>query len=533
MRCKTKEGLRRPAVQADEILLRGRIGDGADLKQKSVRSATVTFGSHLAAIVLQTVSTVVLARLLTPQDYGVVAMVIAVTVFARLFQDMGLSTATIQRERLTHGQASTLFWINGAVGLLLSVLVAALAPVLAWFYHQPEVRWVTVVSSANFLIGGMSVQHTALLKRSMRFNALGVVQIAGAAAAVVVAIAAAHAGLGYWSLVWSVLAGTICRAALLWTFSGWLPGRLRRGTGARSLLHFGANVTGFEVANYFSRNLDNLLIGRFWGPELLGLYSRAYSLLMFPLNHLRDPLGAVAFPALCHLQDDPGRYRQYFKRYLSLLAFASMPLVAFLFVCSHNVILLLLGSRWTEASSIFSILAISSFIQVVYSTRGLPMLTTGKSRRYFQFGIWNALSVSAGFAIGVYWGAKGVAISYAVVNYALLYPMLVFCYRDTPVRVRDFFEAIARAGVASLFAGSATFWARSSWPSGNNLMVLLGCAAIFSAAYFIAFLAIPGGASELRKYRSYVSVMFARGRTRAGETNKARVICSLSNGSGD
>lgn len=511
------EELTRPSADLPEQLL--LTGAGKDLKRKSLRSGTVTLGSQLSAITLQTASTAILARILTPQDFGVVAMVLSVTVFAKLFQDMGLSTATIQKGNLTHEQSSTLFWLNVSVGLLLTLLLACFGPVLAWFYQQPAILWVTVALSTNFLLAGLGAQQGALLKRSMRFRALGVIQIAQTFVVAFVTITAAVAGLRYWSLVLGNVLGSVVRVGILWSITGWVPGAAKRGAGIRSLLSFGANVTGFEVANYFSRNLDNLLIGKFWGPDALGLYSKAYALLMLPISNLRDPLNTVALPALSQLQHHHARYRQYFKRYLSLMAFASMPVVAFLFVCSDNVILFLLGRRWIASSSIFAILALSAFVQPVVASRGLVMVTTGNSRRFLWFGIWNALAVSTGFAIGLPWGAKGVAVAYAIVNYLTLYPSLRFCYTNTPVRVRDFFTSVALAAISSIVAGGITLLAKGAIPFPNNLSILATCAAVFAAVYIVVFMVLPGGRTELQRYVSYIFLLVERRKSLRGAEN--------------
>ncbi|MBA3569654.1 MAG: lipopolysaccharide biosynthesis protein [Pyrinomonadaceae bacterium] len=508
------EEVDRPSIGRPEQLALAR--SGKDLKRKSLQSGTVTLGSQLSAITLGTATTAILGRILTPQDFGVVAMVLSVTVLAKLFQDIGLSSAAIQKGNLTHEQSSTLFWINVSLGTFLTLLLSCLGPVLAWFYQQPEVLWVTIALSAKFLISGFSIQQGALLKRSMRFKALGKIQIAQAFVVAVVTVAAAVAGLRYWSLVLGVLAGSVSRSVMLWSTTGWVPGRAKRGVGTRDLVRFGANVTGFELANYFSRNLDNVLIGKVWGADVLGLYSKAYALLMLPISNLRDPLNAVALPALSQLRHHKARYRGYFRRYLSLLAFASMPVVAFLFVCSDNVILILLGPRWIESSGIFSILAVSAFIQPVVASRGLVMITTGNSRRFFWFGIWNALAVSTGFAIGVPWGAKGVALAYVVVNYLTLYPSLLFCYKGTPICVRDFFTSIALAANASIAAAVITFVVKSAVGSGNALVILAICATVFAAAYFLVFTVLPGGKTELKKYVSYLFLLIERRRESEG-----------------
>ncbi len=196
-----------------------------DLKGKSVRSGAVTVASQAIQFALQLASTAILARLLLPADFGIVAMALSLTAFAEVFKNMGLSTATIQRADVSHAQINTMFWLNIVVGAFLMLAIMALAPVLAWFYHKPELISVTLVLSSTFLIGSLGIQHGALLNREMRFGTLAGIQITSAVAGIAVAIAAAAAGAGYWALVARWLVGSLAAVSLFWTFSPWRPDR--------------------------------------------------------------------------------------------------------------------------------------------------------------------------------------------------------------------------------------------------------------------------------------------------------------------
>ena len=186
------------------------------------------------------------------------------------------------------------------------------------------------------------------------------------------------------------------------------------------MLGFGANVTAFSFVNYFSRNLDSILIGRFLGSESLGYYSRAYQLLMFPITAIREPVTAVAFPAMSQLRNHPEEYRQYYRDLVMLLSYMTMPIVAFLFVCSDSVIELALGEKWLPAAPIFSILAITAFIQTPYTLVGIVQLSLGRGKRYLQLGILSTIVTSGGFCIGLKWGPIGIAMAYAVSTYILI-----------------------------------------------------------------------------------------------------------------
>ena len=410
----------------------------ADLKRKSVRGGAVTLASQGISIAIQLTSTVVLSRLLSPNDYGVMAMVMALTGFAGLFRDLGLSSAAIQKEELTHALQSNLFWLNVAMGALLTLVVAAASPLVAWFYGKPELAVVTFTLSLSFLLGSLGTQHGARLVREMQFARQAVAGILGALIGLVCSITLAFKGFSYWSLVWGNLAGSLATTLLFFAISPLRPGLPSKGSGVRDMLKFGANVTAFDFVNYFARNLDNLLIGRFWGPGPLGLYSRAYSLLMLPINSIRGPINAVAFPALSKLQNEPEAFRNYYLKTTSLIALISMPMAAFFFVAAKPIIHLVLGSQWSGVAPIFSCLALAAFIQPTSGFAGSLLLSLGQGRRYLLCGSFNAVIFSLSFVIGVRWGPIGVAVAYAIGNYVVLYPWLWWAFRESPVSFRMF-----------------------------------------------------------------------------------------------
>ena len=308
----------------------------ADLKGRSVRGGAVTLTSQAMKFVLQMGSTVVLARLLLPSDFGLIAMVTAVTGFVAMFKDAGLSMATVQREDITHDQVSTLFWINVALSVAVMLVVAALAPAIAAFYSEPRLLWVSLALAGTVLFGGFTVQHQALLRRQMRFKALAVVEVVSMTGGIAVAIAMALMEFGYWSLVGMVAGTAVVNAVLVWVLCDWRPGRPKRGCGVGQMVKFGGGLTGFNFLNYFTRNSDNVIVGFALGSGPLGVYSKAYNLLMLPIRQINAPVGSVMLPALSRLQDDPVRYRRAYLQALSAIAMVGMPLVVCVFVLADE-----------------------------------------------------------------------------------------------------------------------------------------------------------------------------------------------------
>lgn len=412
-----------------------------DLKGHSVRSGAVTMASQGIQFLLRTGSTMILARLLTPADFGLVAMVATLVNFAHLFKDLGLSMATVQREKITHGQVSTLFWVNISISFLISVIVVAIAPLVASFYQEPRLLRVTLIYSSTFFLSGLAVQHQALLRRQMRFHSLVIVQVVSHLISIITAIGLAwlwrETAHAYLALVWMSVSQTLAFAIGTWLVCRWVPGLPRRGCGVRSMLRFGADVTGFNVINYFSRNLDNILIGKFWGGDALGLYDKAYKIVLFPLTNIRNPINAVALPVLSRLQNEPIRFRRYYGKIVFSLAFISMPIMAFCIVFPEELIRFFLGNQWLDATQVFRLLAVAGYIQSIAGTRGMLLLSCGQSKLYLKLGVLGALITITAFGIGVIWGITGVALSFVIVSYLPQYYFFALAFEKTPCSFRD------------------------------------------------------------------------------------------------
>src|SRR5437879_218191 len=228
----------------------------ADLKGRSVRGVVVTLTSQGSLFLIQSISTVVLARLLTPADFGLVAMVTAVSELATPFGDLGLSQATIQRKEISHAQVSTLFWINVAIGLVLMLVMAALGPVLARFYGEPRLKDITALMSLTFLLAGVRAQPEALLKRQMRFSSLAIRNVASLALSVSVAIAIAWRGAGYWAIVTIPLTAQFTQMLLSWFMVKWRPGLPRSSAQVGSMVAFGGRVAASFLIFGIHRNAD-------------------------------------------------------------------------------------------------------------------------------------------------------------------------------------------------------------------------------------------------------------------------------------
>lgn len=415
-----------------------------DLRGKSIKGGISTSGSQMISFGVNLVSTFVLARILLPSDFGLIGMVTAFTGFASIIKDLGLSMAVIQKESITHQQVSNLFWINIGVCIIIAIIFICLSPLIVAIYHH-DLRLYPIILAYSFsiAIGGISIQHAALLNRRMMFLQLAKVDVLSAVLSVICGIIAALLGWGYWAIVVLNLSTSVFYNIIIWIICNWRPSLPKMNQSVKEFVHFGAGISGFNIINYFSRNTDNVIIGQRLGAAEVGFYSKAFQLLMLPLNQLRNPLVTVAVPAMSSLKNDAERYINYYKKYIFILAFFSMPIVAFLALFSKQLIIIVLGGQWLPSSPLFRGLALSGFIQPVASSIGLVMISSGFAKRYFFWGCINASVTIAGFFVGIHWGAMGVVYSLVITTYGLLIPSLYFSFRDTPLRPKTFFKEIS------------------------------------------------------------------------------------------
>lgn len=404
----------------------------------ALRGSIVTGISQVVKIGLQFVSVVVLARLLVPEDFGLIASVGPIVAFVALFQNLGLQQAVVQRPEMSDAELNRMFWIMAAVGLACTVAVVLVSPAVAWFYGDPRMRDITIAAGLPLLLGSISGLPLSLLNRHLRFGRLAAIDVANALFGFLAAAVAAWCGLGYWSLLIGSAASAAVSLAAAWWWSRWTPGRPDFAID-RDIMSFGANLTGFNLGNFFARNLDNILIGRYSGAVELGFYDRAYKLLLFPIQNIITPLSRVMIPLLSRIQDDKPRFRDLYLQTLWVLAFVTIPGVAALICTSEQVVDILFGAKWQAVTPIFVWLGLAGLVQSVSNTTGWVFICQGETRTMFRWGVYASATTIAAFIVGLPWGATGVAAAYAISGYLLRIPVLaVLMQRTGPVSAYDF-----------------------------------------------------------------------------------------------
>jgi len=462
-----------------------------NLAQKSVRGGITTISAQVCKFILSLASTIILARLLTPKDFGLIAMVVVFISFADMFKDAGLSIATVQKDKITHEQISTLFWINVMISGFLGFCILLTSPLIAKFYKQPELKAVSAVLSVSIIISGLMIQHQALLRRHLKFGALAITQIASQIFTLVVTVILALSGFRYWSLVGGAITNALVGTSMTLFFCPWVPRFIKKGTDARDMLMFGGHLTGFNFINYFARNLDNILIGKFWGPQSLGLYSKAYSLLMLPLQQINSPISAVAIPTLSRLQKEPERYRRYYLGALSLITFITFPFVMFMIVMSGDIIHIVLGEQWIKASPIFSALGLAAILQPVSNTTGWLFISQNRAKHMFQWGLIGGSLTIVSIIIGLLWGAIGVAVSYALSGIFIRTPLLFWIVgRQGPIKTSDLYRILLFPGLIALCVALVLMPLCSfteQFNTGIRIIIALVLTSIIMLLYIISF----------------------------------------------
>lgn len=465
---------------------------------RTARGGAVTMVSHGLKFAVSIVATAILARLLRPQDYGLIGMVAVATNFIVMFKDLGLSLATVQKAEISSEQISTLFWVNLTLSGITMLVLILLAPAISWFYGDTRLTMIAIVSALGFLIGGLTVQHEALLKRQMRFMALSTVALVAMVVGYVVGIAFAWYGFGFWSLVYSQLALLATDAILVWTICGWRPGLPRRNTGVRSMLSFGGNITAYGTVNYFSKNADNLLIGRFFGPLQLGLYNKAAQLVGLPTDQVHEPVMSVTVPALSRLADSPERYRKAYLRIMEKVLMLVMPVVALLIVSSDWIVSIVLGAQWKDAGPILVFMSIAGLFQPVINTAGSVLVTQGRGRHLLYWSLITSPLSILSIVVGLPWGATGVAASYSLTRVFITNPLMYwFVGRSGPIRTMDFYRLLAPFSLASVVGILACLGFRHFFIVSNPVFGIAACFSLIAVANLLVLSVTSSGRAAL------------------------------------
>lgn len=437
-----------------------------------------------------------MARLLTPREFGIIAMAAVFSGFAAILQDAGLTAATIQAQSLTKEQRSGAFWLNSCIGAFLGLLLASFAPLITSFYDEPQLLSVIYVLAVEFWLVSLGMQHLANLRREMRFLSVSVIEFVANVAGVAAGLIWALRDPTVWALVALQMTRTATKTILSWSVGTWLPGSPKTISATRPLLKFAVNLTLFKILNYISSNVDKILIGKGWGSVQLGLYNRAQHLMQLPLSNFNGPISSVFVPVLSRLQDNAAEYRSYYLRGIRIVAFIGKPVIVVLVVLAEPLVTMVLGHKWTGATPIFQALGVGAFLGVTNIASGWVYTSLGRTDRQLKFELFSMPIRIAGIWLGSAYGALGVAIAISSTRALLYLPLRIFAFRYTPISITDFLAAIHRESIASVVAGGGVHLLLTNASilcgASNVFSVIVGMS-VFFLSYFVIYACMPGG----------------------------------------
>ena len=359
--------------------------EGGELRRRTVRGAGATLFAGIATLSIQVIATITLARILSPSDFGLIAMVTTFSLLLVNFGFNGFTEAVVQREEISEALASTIFWINLAFGTVLTIAFAASGSLLARFFHDALVARVATFVSLTIFATSVSTVHLALLKRAMRFSALSANDIFARLISVLLSIWLGLEGFGYWALVVGAIAQPISTSVGAFWLCRWVPGRPRKASGTKEALSFALHTYGNFGMNYLSRNTDNLLVGWRFNAQSLGYYKKAYDLFALTANQFVASLAIVVVAGLSRVVKSPVQYRKSLLDALSVMALVGMGLGAGLTLMGRDLIYVLLGPRWDPAGRIFQYFGPGIGVMVLYNTHSWIHLSIGRPDRWLRW----------------------------------------------------------------------------------------------------------------------------------------------------
>jgi len=445
---------------------------------------------------------IALARLLSPAEFGLIAMVVMLTGFAEMFLEIGLGAALVQRAQIDETHRSTVFVVTLAAGAALAGLFVLIAPAIAQFFGRAELDALTCVLAVNFIIAGLRCVPLALLTRALRFRAIATIEIIAALTAGCAAIVAAARGWGLWALALHLLLNSAILTILHGAAAGWRPRERPRVAALRQVLGFGAGVLGFRVTDYWSMRIDHLLVGRFIGPASLGVYGKAYELVLFPVRQIGAVVTRVMFPALSSIGDDPARIKRIYLRAVGLIGLVAFPCALGMGAAAESLVLVTLGEPWREMIPLVQILCLVAASSTIVTTTSWLYMARGRADLMFRWGLGAGLIKTLAIVIGLRWGLPGVAISLVVANYAvLLHPSLAIPGRLVGLRVAEILRETAAPFLGALAMAAFVFLLGRALPLDPASPARLGIQVAAGAAVYAALMHAlsPGPYRELRQ----------------------------------
>ncbi len=457
-----------------------------DLGRLALRGGIVSVAMQYGNGALQIAAAIILARLLAPEDFGLVAIVTVLTSFAPLLIDFGLGDATTQKSKITQTQVSSLFWLSSVIGLTIAVVVAACSPLIAWLYRDPRLEPIALCAAITFVLAGVSNQHLALLRRTMQFSRIAKIQLLGTLAGIAIAVIIAICGYGYWALVLRPITNSFFVAFGAWLACRWRPGFPVFDSEVKSMVRFGLHVVGFSVTYTLARSVDRIALGLFYRPDQVGYYQNAMTLYDNSIFSALIQMHTVGSAALSKLQSNPAALRKKYEAALSALAFFVMPLSAILSVTAEDLTVILLGEKWRAAGSLLSIIALRGILHVVEGSQGWLHLSVGRADRWRNWGIVSLVVQVVAVLGGLPFGVKGVAVAVVAASWLIAVPSITYAGRPIGIGAALVVRAVLPQLIGAISTAAGGWWLQTTILTDYSSFVRIFLSGGFCVCIYLA-----------------------------------------------
>jgi PST family polysaccharide transporter len=386
----------------------------SEYKGKVLRALSWSAGGKVVSQVVSLGFGIALARMLTPDDFGLIAMMMVFTGFAALLTDVGLGSALVQKEDVTELHYNTVFWTNLGLGVALTCIILVSSPWIASFYGREELTGLGYILSLQFVLGALALVPRQRLVKELSFKVVTVADVLGMLVGGIAAVFMASSGYEYWALAWQFVILRVVATVYVWMSARWMPAFSFSRHALAELFGFSFYVFSTRMIQYFTKQADKLLAGRFLGGNAVGLLDKAQSMMLFPLSNVSHVVGKVMFPALSMIQNDKDRVRNVYSRCTQAIALLTFPMMAGMFAVAENFVFGVLGDQWGELVIILRILCVAGVAISIVTVTGSVYLSQGMAKLQFKVNLLTRPIALLGVIVGLQWGIEGVAVGATV-----------------------------------------------------------------------------------------------------------------------
>ncbi len=422
-----------------------------NLTKSAIKGVKWTSLSQVVRQFSQYITTIILAAILNPSDFGIMAIALIVISFLEIFKDLGTSSAIIQRDDNTLEFLSSIFWANVFLGFIITFLLLIFSSSISSFFGDERVKDVLNILALTFAISGTGIIHKTLFEREIEFEKIFRIEIITSLVSSLIAIVLALWGYGVWSLVFQAVTNAVFGTILYWFFSKWRPLILINFSHIKTIFNYSINLLGYNVFNFAIRNLDYLLIGKFLGDQALGHYYIIYKIMLYPVQNISAVFSRVMFPIYSKIKNQENIFSNYYDKTAISIAIFSFPLMLGLMAISKPFTEVFFNRNWNSEllTTLIILLAPVGLIQSICSTTGPIFQVKGKTNWLFLWGVSSSIVVGASFLIGINWGVSGVAAGYLISTIILTYPCFKVPFKLLDKNVMTFLRGFNKIFISS------------------------------------------------------------------------------------